>query len=161
MSDPTDHGTTPETPAPALSPEPRRARWSRAVRSRRAMAAGAVVAGLAIGGAGFGAGYAVADGGTTDTATTRTTQDDQGGWGDRQMPGGGPGQMGEMGEVPGGGPMGGLPGGTTQDDGGTTGQLPDYDGDGQPDTDDGSDGTVPRACAGVDQVGRAGEDPRR
>ncbi|MCY4728222.1 hypothetical protein NYO98_18225 [Nocardioides sp. STR2] len=111
---------------------------------RRAVAAGAVVAGLAVGGAGFGVGYAVGDDGATDTATTRTGP----GWGER---GDGRGPMGDLdgdGQVPGGemgGEMGGQPGGPpgdlTQGQGGTTDQAPDFDGDGQPDTDSGTDGS--------------------
>jgi hypothetical protein len=88
---------------------------------RKAIAAGAVVAGLAIGGAGFGAGYAVADDGAGDT-TTQTSDD----WAERGHPGDGRGPMGEM-----GGGMGGQMGGTTGE--------PDFDGDGVPDTDSGSD----------------------
>jgi hypothetical protein len=93
---------------------------------RKAIAAGAVVAGLAIGGAGFGAGYAVADDGGSDT-TTQTSD----GWAERGHPGDGRGPMGQM---P-GGQMGGGMGGQM---GGTTGE-PDFDGDGVPDTDSGSD----------------------
>lgn len=128
----TDHPTTPTTDQAAeqadteARPAPRRTLRDRLPSGRRAVAAGAVVAGLAIGGAGFGAGYAVADHGSSDTATTQTT----GEWGDRQMPGG-PGQPGGQmgGQIP-GAPMGEQPGGTT-------GQ-PDFDGDGQPDTDSGT-----------------------
>lgn len=125
--------TAPVTiPEASTSPvdQPARHTWrDRLPSGRKAVAAGAVVAGLAIGGAGFGAGYAVADSGA-DEATTRTTGTD---WGDRGMPGD-RGPMGDMsGQVP-GGPMGG----TTQGDG-TTGEAPDFDGDGQPDTDGGSD----------------------
>ncbi len=44
-----------------------------------------------------------------------------------------------MGDLDGDGQMPGGPmGGTTQDGGGTTGQQPDFDGDGQPDTDEGT-----------------------
>lgn len=116
------------TTSPAATTEPtRRTLRDRLPSGRKAVAAGAVVAGLAIGGAGFGAGYAVADAGSSDTATTQTTD----GWGDRRMPGGGPGQMGgPMGEMPDGGQMGG-----------TTGEAPDFDGDGSPDTDSGSGST--------------------
>lgn len=123
---------TGDTAAPAhdAPPTPARRTWRdrlprRLPSGRRAVAAGAVVAGLAIGGAGFGAGYAVGDAGSTET-TTRTTDS---GWGDRGMPGDG---RGPMGGIPGGGQMGGG------QMGGTTGQAPDFDGDGQPDTDDGS-----------------------
>ena len=118
--------TTPAYDAPA----PRRTWRDRVPSGRKVVAAGAVVAGLAVGGAGFGAGYAV---GHDDTATTGTTQTTDG-FGDRGFPGDGRmpgGPMGDMGgQVP-GGPMGG----TTQDGGGSTGQQPDFDGDGQPDTD--------------------------
>jgi hypothetical protein len=116
--------TPPAEPAPAYgSPAPARRTWRerlprRLPSGRRAVAAGAVVAGLAIGGAGFGAGYAVGDDGSADTATTRTGS----GW-DRGQPGDGRG------------PMGGPPGDLTQGEGGTTDQAPDFDGDGQPDTD--------------------------
>ena len=79
------------------------------------------MAGLAIGGAGFGAGYAVGDDGSADTATTQTGSD----W-DRGRRGDGRGPMGELG-VP--------PGDFSQGQGGTTDQAPDFDGDGQPDTD--------------------------
>ncbi len=81
------------------------------------------MAGLAIGGAGFGAGYAVADSGTDD-ATTTVTQTGGDDWGDRGMPGD-HGPMGDM-QVP------GAPSGATQGDG-STGQAPDFDGDGEPD----------------------------
>ena len=113
-------------------PAPPRRTWRdrlprRLPSGRKAVAAGAVVAGLAIGGAGFGAGYAVGDAGSSDTATTQTTD----GWGDRQPPGDDRGPMGGMG-VP--------PGDFSQGQGGTTDQAPDFDGDGQPDTDDGTDG---------------------
>jgi hypothetical protein len=101
--------------APADQPAARRTWRDRLPSGRKTVAAGAVVAGLAIGGAGFGAGYAVADNGTDDATTTQTTD-----WGDRGMPSGR-------------GPMGG----TTEGDG-STGQAPDFDGDGEPDTDDGS-----------------------
>ncbi|WP_224275898.1 hypothetical protein [Nocardioides lacusdianchii] len=102
------------------NPQPTTRTWRdrlprRLPSGRKAVAAGAVVAALALGGAGFGAGYAVADSGSSDTATTQTTDV----WGDRGFPGDGAGR-GPMGEVPGGG-MGD--------------QAPDLDGDGQPDTD--------------------------
>jgi hypothetical protein len=93
---------------------------------RKAIAAGAVVAGLAIGGAGFGAGYAVADDGAGDT-TTQTSDD----WAERGHPGDGRGPMGQMPGSQMGGGMGGQMGGTTGE--------PDFDGDGVPDTDSGSD----------------------
>ncbi len=70
------------------------------------------MAGLAIGGAGFGAGYAVGDNGDTTQQTTPFTP------GERGFPGG---QMGT--------PPGTSDGGT----GDSTGQAPDFDGDGQPD----------------------------
>jgi hypothetical protein len=115
--------------AEPTQPAPRRG-WRELGRSRRVITAGAVVAGLVIGGAGFGAGYAVGDDGAATIGTTsqQTTGDFDG----HGFPGDG-GRMG--GQMP-GGPMGG----TTQD-GGTTGQAPDFDGDGQPDTDTGSNGT--------------------
>jgi hypothetical protein len=129
--------TTDAAPEGATSPvdQPAGHVWrDRLPSGRKAVAAGAVVAGLAIGGAGFGAGYAVGHGGADDAATTQTTGTD---WGDRGMPGD-RGPMGDMGgQLPGqtgGGPMGG----TTQGDG-STGQAPDFDGDGQPDTDSGTD----------------------
>jgi hypothetical protein len=144
MTTPTPHSTdthegttmtenpTPATTAPDARPEPdqppaaRRTLRDRLPRhlpsGRKAVAAGAVVAGLAIGGAGFGAGYAVADDGGSDTAT-QTTDD----WTQRGYPGDGRGPMGEM---PGGGMDGQM--------GGTTGE-PDFDGDGKPDTDSGTD----------------------
>lgn len=131
-------GTQPATQE-AL-PAPRRTLRDRLPSGRRAVAAGAVLAGLAIGGAGFGAGYAVAD--PSDAATTQTTDGQTtDGWDDRPTPpGGGPGEMGGPME----GQMGGMPGGATQGDGGTTGELPDFDGDGHPDIDSGSDtGTEP------------------
>ncbi len=85
------------------NPQPTTRTWRdrlprRLPSGRKAVAAGAVVAALAVGGAGFGAGYAVADSGSSDTATTQTTDD----WGDRGFPGDGDGRgpMGEMGEVP-------------------------------------------------------------
>ncbi|MFC7726042.1 hypothetical protein ACFQW6_13065 [Nocardioides sp. GCM10028917] len=107
-----------------LPPAPARPTWRdrlprRFPSGRRAVAAGAVVAGLAIGGAGFGAGYAVGDDGSADTTTTQTGS----GW-DRGQPGDGRGPMGDLeGQVPGGG---------------ITDQAPDFDGDGQPDTENGS-----------------------
>lgn len=121
---------------PVTHPAPRRTWRERLPRGRTVVAAGAVVAGLAVGGAGFGAGYAV---GHDDVATTGTTTQTTDGFGDRGFPGDGHGPMGDMdgdggqmgGQVP-GGPMGG----TTQDG---TGQQPDFDGDGQPDTDSGTD----------------------
>ena len=118
------------------SPTPVRRTWrDRLPSGRRAVTAGAVVAGLAIGGAGFGAGYAVGDDGSADTATTQTGT----GW-DRGQPGDGRGPMGDLeDQVPGGG-MGGR-GDLTQGEGGTTDQAPDFDGDGQPDTDDDSAST--------------------
>ena len=130
--------TPPAEPAPYAPPAPARRTWRdhlprRLPSGRRAVAAGAVVAGLAIGGAGFGAGYAVGDDGSADTASTQTGSD----W-DPGQPGDGRGPMGDLeGQVPGGG-MGGPPGDLTQGEGGTTDQAPDFDGDGQPDTDSGS-----------------------
>ena len=128
--------TPPAEPAPCVRHARSRRRtgataWrDRLPSGRRAVTAGAVVAGLAIGGAGFGAGYAVGDDGSADTATTQTGTD----W-DRGQPGDGRGPMGDLeGQVPGGG-MGGPPGDLTQGEGGTTDQAPDFDGDGQPDTD--------------------------
>ena len=112
------------------APAPRRTWRDRVPSGRTVITAGAVVAGLAVGGAGFGAGYAV---GHEDVATTGTTQttDDFGGRLDmRGFPGDG---RGPMGDVP-----GGPTGGTTQDG---AGQAPDFDGDGQPDTDDGTTGS--------------------
>jgi hypothetical protein len=120
-----------ENPLPTAPDTPRRTWRDRLPRrlpsGRKAVAASAVVAGLAIGGAGFGAGYAVADDGTADTATTRTTDD----WGGRGYPGGPGGEMG-------GGQLGVPPGDPTQGGGtggGSTDQAPDFDGDGVPDTD--------------------------
>ena len=119
-----------------VRPPPRRRTWRdrlprRLPSGRRAVAAGAVVAGLAIGGAGFGAGYAVGDDGSADTATTQTGTD----W-DRGQPGDGRGPMGDLdGQVP-GARWAALPA-TTQASG-TTDQAPDFDGDGQPDTDSGA-----------------------
>ena len=112
------------------NPQPTTRTWRnrlprRLPSGRKAVASGAVVAALAVGGAGFGAGYAVADSGSSDTATTQTTDD----WGDRGFPGDGAGR-GPMGEVP-GGEMGGEMGG----------QAPDLDGDGQPDTDSSDSGS--------------------
>lgn len=116
---------------------PRRTWRDRVPRGRTVITAGVVVAGLAVGGAGFGAGYAVGHDDVATTGTTQTTDgfDDRGFPGDGRMPGGPMGDM-DGGQLP-GGPMGG-----TQDDGGTsqdgTGQQPDFDGDGQPDTDSGT-----------------------
>lgn len=113
------------------NPQPTTRTWRdrlprRLPSGRKAIAGGAVVATLAVGGAGFGAGYAVADSGSADTATTQTTDD----WGDRGFPGDGAGR-GPMGE------MGGAPGGEMGGD--LSGQAPDLDGDGQPDTDSGAE----------------------
>ena len=125
-------GSTPATATPYAEPAEERSTrardWRRLGRSRKAMAAGAVVAGLAIGGAGFGAGYAVGDDGAASTGTTTQTTTDGG------DPGGPMGELdgdtaGRPGGPPGGQP-GGPPGGGTQDQGGTTGQAPDFDGDG-------------------------------
>ena len=133
---PTAPATDPEHAPYAESPAPKRTWRDRMPSGRKVITAGAVVAGLAVGGAGFGAGYAV---GHDDVATTSTTQTTDG-FGDRGFPGDGRGPMGDMdgdgqmgGQLP-GGPMGG----TTQGDG-STGQAPDFDGDGQPDTDSGTD----------------------
>ncbi len=119
------------------NPQPTARTWRdrlprRLPSGRKAVAAGAVVAALAVGGAGFGAGYAVADSGASDTATTQTPDD----WGDRGFPGEGAGRgpMGEMGGAP-DGEMGGEMGGDL------SGQAPDLDGDGQPDTDSSDSGS--------------------
>lgn len=108
------------------NPQPTTRTWRdrlprRLPSGRKAVAAGAVAAALAVGGAGFGAGYAVADSGSSDTATTQTTDD----WDDRGFPGDGAGR----------GPMGEVPGGEMGD------QAPDLDGDGQPDTDSSDSGS--------------------
>jgi hypothetical protein len=112
MDDSSQHPT-----AAPEQPTTKRTWRDRLPSGRRAVATGAVVAGLAIGGAGFGAGYAVGDDGTTGT-----TQTGDGDWGDRGLPGDH-------------GPMGGT---GSELGGGGEGQAPDFDGDGQPDTDNGS-----------------------
>ena len=119
--------TDPAQSSYAESPAPRRTWRDRIPSGRKVITAGAVVAGLAVGGAGFGAGYAVGHDDVVTTGTTQTTDDLDG----RGFPGDG---RGPMGDLP-GGPMGG----TTQDG---TGQAPDFDGDGQPDTDDGTDSSA-------------------
>jgi len=128
---------TTHAPHAEQAPTPRRTWRDRMPGGRKVIAAGAVVAGLAVGGAGFGAGYAV---GHDDVATTGTTsQQTTDGFDGHGFPGdgGGRGPMGDMGGQMPGGPMGG----TTQDGTGQdgTGQAPDFDGDGQPDTDSGTD----------------------
>ena len=61
----------------------------------------------------------------------------------------GRGPMGDLeGQVPAVGGMGGPPGDLTQGEGGTTDQAPDFDGDGQPDTDDDSGSTSDSATDG-------------
>ncbi|WP_121257757.1 hypothetical protein [Nocardioides ferulae] len=118
MSTHHDETTATETGAettPSSADRPRG--WRRlALRGRRAIAAGIVAGSLAIGGLGFGAGYAVAD---RDAGQADPTQ---------QTPPfdrfGAPGERG--------GPMGGQMDGQGEDDG-SSGQAPDYDGDGQPD----------------------------
>ena len=126
------------TEMPIDQPAEEKKSWRRFARGRKAIAAGAAVAGLAIGGAGFGVGYAVGDNG----ATTQQTTTDQG---DRGFPG----QMGDgrMGTPPDGQLPGGS-GGTTE---GGTGQAPDFDGDGQPDTDTDSGTTIPDSSDGTSQ----------
>jgi len=133
---PTAEPTTDAAAEPIEQPAARRTVRGRLPSGRKAVAAGAVLAGLAICGAGFWAGYAVAENKPSDTATTQTTND---GWSDRGFPGDGRGPMGGM---PGGGQMGGMPGGTqdgADGTGGTTGEAPDFDGDGEPDTESGTD----------------------
>lgn len=124
---------TPPAYDASLPAAPARRSWrDRLPSGRKAVAAGAVVAGLAIGGAGFGAGYAVGDDGATDTATQTGTD-----WDDHGYPGGPGGPSGQM-----GGQLGAPPGDLDQDDlpgGGTTGEAPDFDGDGQPDSDSGTE----------------------
>ena len=111
----TDDQPTPDQPTPEKHS------WRGLASSRKAMAAGVVAAGLVLGGAGFGVGYAVGD----EPARTDIAQQDEttdGGWGDHGLRGGPDGDMG-------GGRMGVPPGGDR------SGQAPDLDGDGQPDTD--------------------------
>jgi hypothetical protein len=106
---------------------PTRHGWrDRLPRGRSAVVAGAVAAVLAVSGVGFGAGYAVGDhAATVDQATTQQVP----GF-DRDGDGFGGPPDGRM-----GGPTdGGQLGGQTDGDSGTTGQAPDLDGDGQPDS---------------------------
>ncbi len=152
MSSSTPHpDATPATPAyapdqPALDADvtPARSRSWRVAKGRRLVAAGAVVAGLAVGGAGFGAGYAAGHDGTTGTTTSTTDQTGLTGqqgfpaatadrWGTWTATATGPARWEAR-----WGQMGAPPGSTGTDQGGTTGQAPDFDGDGQPDTDSGS-----------------------
>ena len=131
---PTAPATRPTEPAPRPHPSAGRTWRDRLPRrlpsGRRAVAAGAVVAGLAIGGAGFGVGYAVGD----DGWPTRHHAD----------------RPSRTGPPTATGATGGFPRRTGRRDGrparrpaavatgGTTGQAPDFDGDGQPDTDSSS-----------------------
>ena len=113
-----DHRRSPDT----TSPPRRRSSWRRFARGRKAIAAGAAVAGLAIGGAGFGAGYAVGDDGSTTQQTSTLTPDQ--GDGDRGFP-----------AATWAARWARRPTARRAGTGGTTGQAPDFDGDGQPDTD--------------------------
>jgi hypothetical protein len=125
---PAAEGRQPAANEPATPARPRG--WRRLLlRGRSAVAAGILAGVLAIGSLGFGAGYAVADRNADQNADQGNTT--------RQTPAfdrgdGRSGEPGEMGPPPSGlfgGPMDGQTDGGT----GSSGQAPDFDGDGRPD----------------------------